>query len=522
MFRSTLLIAPLLLTGCMTVQKTGPEGEPPLTEQVPQSGGPQGNSPSAAARQHDAPPEGPDAPTEPALIEGCQHSESVVPDDPLPADGWCQMLHLDAEGAVRGRVERSAQREGEISTITTLTFDTAGELSMRQVVRTGPTGQRFRSVEHPQLAPDETLSYTYGEAATQSVTFTRDAAGRELSRRTDRAMDGIVNQERRHVFEGDTIVERTDYAEGELRLRSTFLSDGRPLLSLDAGDYGRVWRYDADGLLIRVERLYAGRITKIIEWKEAAPGVPLSRTALERTYAEDGSPIDTEIGGMSWSYDAQGVLTQDVSWRIVGRERRSGRTEYDASGRVVRLISRSASPDCRTYDQRTVYASDEGAQIASKRTTCDGRPFETVELELDSAGRVLRDHRVFYGNSRRSEREMRARFDACGALVEQQRIYNGELMTSEIRTLDGQGHVTAVDRVDRQGQASRVEFSWNDNNLLDRRTGAEFVRDDHDRLIAVNYDAPEIAPPTPLVARDPVGHLDVGPISSTRFRYDCE
>ncbi len=433
----------------------------------------------------------------------CTSGERPAP--PVAPTNAC-LEEAVGEGAVVVRATRrtSAVVDG-LEVLREETFGAAGDLERRVTRKSRGPLLVFESTEHPLLSPAESLPYTYGEAATFSIDYRYDGAGRLLRKAYDRAIDGDLDgEELTRYHPSGAIAETTAMSHGSLTRRASFDAAGNPLTELDAGDYGRRWAYDAAGLLAREEQLAAGVVTERSEWTMRAKKQPLRRI----TFKLSAGGAETKVAEATWTYDATGVLTALDGWETISGARRVKHTELDARGRATLFVEENEEPTCRRYQQVSEYG--DGDEPVQQTTTCDRRPFERLRTTFDGQGKKVRVEHGFYGNPLSTTEDVsNFAYDACGRLVSSEMFHNGALQRRESHAFDAAGRMTLVEAVDRTGTTTSSAIVYDQSGRVVAMDGKRWTYDAAGRVTAIEYDQG--------IVRGP----DHARVFATRFRYAC-
>lgn len=445
-----------------------------------------------------------DAP-EAGVIEGsavCTTGERPV--EPAEPKSAC-FEELVGEGSVVVSTTRRATATVEgLQVLREDTFNEAGVLSKRVVRKTRGELLMFESTEHLLLSKADSLPYTYGEAATFSITYGYDSAGRVVRKALDRAMDGVIDTEELTAYHPNgEVADRTSMADGKLTRRALFDDAGNPLSEVDAGGYGRRWVYAA-GLLVREEQLAGGVVTQRSEWTMRAKKQPLRLIVLDVSKTSS----ETKVGEATWTYSESGVLTATDGWAIVSGTRRVKHTEFDARGRATLFVEENEEPSCRRYQQVSEYG--EGEEPTQQTTTCDGRAFARLRTTFDAKGKPTRVERGFYGNPRSVTEDVNTyAYDTCGRLVMSEMMHNGTLQRRESYSFDARGRLAKVETTDRTGAAGASSLAYDASGRVVAMDGKRWSYDADGRVTAVEYDGGILS-----------GDRRIRVIA-TRFRHSC-
>lgn len=417
---------------------------------------------------------------------------------PAPVDACLEEFLADGDRVIR-TLRRSSETIDGITTVREETTDARGVVK-RTVRRTRGATLLFESTEHPLLAPGESLPYTYGEAATFSTTYRYDTAGHLVDKAYDRAMDGTIDAEDIYRYEGAVLREHTQLADGKLVRRETFDPSGNKLSELDSGNYGRRFVYDERGFRLVEEKLDAGVVTERTQWTMRTKEDPLHRITTDGRGAT--------IGEQTWKYDGDRLLSVD-GWGIIGGARRENHTEFDAKRREVRLIEKNEEPSCRVYDKTTVYGAGDDDPV-QQTTTCDGRPFETLQTTFDASGRKLRIDHAFYGNPRSITQDFREYgYDDCGRLMTFVSSYNGAVIQRQTYGYDALGRLTVTTSEDRTGAKSAATVEYDGAGRVVAMGGRKWTYDDAGRVARVDGDQPSLDRDGPRIVAVRYGYCGI-------------
>ena len=416
------------------------------------------------------------------------------------APAACFEEALGAGDVVLSSTRRSTASIDGVSVTTEETL-MGGALSKRVVRKTRGALVLFESTEHPLLRPEESMPYTYGEAATFSTTYRYDDAGHLVDKAYDRAMDGTIDREDTYRYEGAVLREHAELANGKLVHRELFDVSGNKVSELDSGDYGHRYTYDARGFLTRDEKLDAGVVTERTDWSMRSKTDPLHRV----TFNSRGETL----GEQTWKYEGDRLLSVDGS-AIIGGNKRINHTEFDALRRETRMIEQNEEPTCRVYDRTTVYGPvDRGLTPAAgvgegepveQVTTCDARPFETLTTTLDAAGRKLRVDHAFYGNPRSTTKDSREyAYDDCGRLTRFVSTYNGVALQRQSYAYDSLGRLVLTESIDREGTKSSSTVTYDAEGRVVDMNDRHWTYDSTGRLVRIDGALPPVVRDGPAV-----------------------
>lgn len=404
-------------------------------------------------------------PTEPtAAAPGCQYSEGIEPTAPGIPQDFCRVDRISDEGTLLQHSLRDVtidDDDGLVTTTTTTDFDQDGAPVRRRVVTTDDTLIAYESLEHLQMDPMETLPDTYGVPATWSRTRTFDAAGNELTEAYDIGMDGTLETQEtwKWSLEG-VMVEYRRIGPMGLAWREDYRPDGQPILKLDSGDYGHRWYYDADGLLIRQDRVVGGTVLERTIWVTFAPGMPLEQTTTRLKVSNDGTVVGEEpIAHHTWTRDENGALLSDEGTAIILGYERAYFTEYDAEGREVVYIEETESIDCHMYYRTTT--RNAAGEVIDRLTTCDGALFEHLTVTVDAFDRPVHSKRIFIGNPTWTILdESFFAYDECGAVTMKKHTWNSTLSRLETLEHDAQGRVISRYVEQKNGEPRSFQYAY--------------------------------------------------------------
>ncbi len=446
-----------------------------------------------------------DEPSARAVEQKAVCTSGERPEPPVAPTNACLEEAVGEGSVVLGTTRRTSAVVEGVEVVREETLGAAGELERRVTRKSRGPLLVFESTEHPLLSPAESLPYTYGEAATFSIDYRYDDAGRILRKAYDRAIDGDIEGEEHTTYHpSGAIAETTTLSHGKLSRRASFDAAGNPLIELDAGDYGRRWAYDPAGLLAREEQVAAGVVTERSEWTMRAKKQPLRRI----TFKVSTSGGEIKVAEATWTYDARGVPTALDGWETITGSRRVKHTELDARGRVTLFVEENEEPTCRRYQQVSEYG--DGETPVQQTTTCDGRPFERLRTVFDAQGRRVRVERGFYGNPLSITEDVTAfAYDACGRLVSSEMSHNGALQRRENYSFDAAGRMRLVEAVDRTGTTTSSAIVYDESGRVVAMDGKRWTYDAEGRVTAIEYDRGIVSGPSR--AR----------VFVTRFRYAC-
>lgn len=293
---------------------------------------------------------------------------------------------FDSAGRVLEEIETDAFADSAARAQRWFTYDAQGRLLTRAEGPDHATAERqeLRYDDAVDLHEPAAVAYVFPAAPARDFETTQvhERVGEELVRTDFFGPDGALDFARR--FERD--------AAGRLLSRSDWRPGPHDRLTLQ-----RHWRYSYDEAGRLVEERCDG----------CTPDAPLAdgRDDVSITYEHDGS-ADTApareiarfglpelVERRELSYGDRGLLAETRCWGCPeargSDEPARVTTEYDGAGRLIRE-ARFAPGEATPVSVRELTWGDAGSTpIREVRRDGSGRVLETVERELDGAGRVV-------------------------------------------------------------------------------------------------------------------------------------